>query len=97
MWNTLTILSRGPFGYISESHVLDFLILTFYVLTDIVYAFSTHSSTPDDSGKLDVNNNVNSKNVHIANRHDDGKRLSTVNIYVNNRKQDLLPKRDTAV
>ena len=87
MWNTLTILSRGPFGYISESHVLDFLILTFYVMTDILYAFCTDTN----SGKLDVNkdenNNVNNVHITAASRND--KKLSTVNIYVNNRKQDL--------
>uniref|UniRef100_A0A7M5X8W9 Uncharacterized protein n=1 Tax=Clytia hemisphaerica TaxID=252671 RepID=A0A7M5X8W9_9CNID len=90
IWNTLAILSRGPFGYLSETHVLDFLILTFYVMTDILYAFYTDTN----SRKLDVNvnndennNNVNSVHITATSRHH--KKLSTVNIYVNNRKQDL--------
>jgi len=78
IWNTLWILSRGPFGYLSETHILDFLILTFYVLTDIIYAFVWTNTT---SVRVDVNNNSSSKN--------NTKLSSSVNIYVNNRKQDL--------
>ena len=56
-------------------------------MTDILYAFCTDTN----SGKLDVNkdenNNVNNVHITAASRHD--KKLSTVNIYVNNRKQDL--------
>lgn len=49
-------------------HLLDFFILTFYVLTDFIYGYSQKSLDSDESlfekQKLDVNNNVTSVNTY---------------------------------
>ena len=90
LWNKLL---RESFHFIKDTHVLDFLILTFYVLTDIVYAFVW---TDTASGKLDVNNNNNNNNIednpnsHVEHDGDnESTPTSSVNIYVNNRTQKL--------
>jgi len=91
LWNKLLLLSREPFRFMKDIHVLDFLILTFYVLTDILYAFVWTNTA---SVKLDVNNNNNNNNnnnshVEHENNNNDNLSTSSVNIYVNNRTQKL--------
>ena len=91
IWSAITLFASGPFGYLSETHFVDFLILTFYVLTDIIYAFVWTNTT---SVKLDVNKNNNNNNDtypvgNNVNINGGTRKFSTVNIYVNNQKQDL--------
>ena len=88
VWNAIALFSCGPFGYFSETHFLDFLILTFYVFTDIIYAFVWTNSA---SVKLDVNNNDKNDNINKCPFESKGgaEKCSTVNIYVNNQRQDL--------
>lgn len=89
VWNAITLLACGPFGYLSETHFVDFLILTFYVLTDIIYAFVWTNTA---SVKLNVNNNNNdNKKFPVGSNVYNGRtrKFSTVNIYVNNQRQDL--------
>lgn len=84
VWNALTMLSAGPFGYLGETHFMDFLILTFYVLADIICAFVWTNSA---SVKFCIKSYNDKDNISTVNEN--GEKISTVNIYVNKQRQDL--------